>query len=92
MNTLAAVAPQGTCGWQSATFTDDLARSSTEVTPAGLDGGTATSMTFLAKLTGFDASPAVTTPSHVRRRRRGEDVGRRAVDDLDGQARNWRRS
>jgi hypothetical protein len=59
-NIFAAVAPHGTCGWHSATFTDDLARSLTEVTCAGLDSGTATSITFFTKSTGLDASPAVT--------------------------------
>ena len=61
LNTFAAVTPHGTCGWHNATLTDDLARSSTDVTPAGLAGGTATSITLLANVTGLDASPAVTT-------------------------------
>ena len=52
--------PHGTSGWHNATLTDDLARSVTDVTSAGLDGGTATSIMFLAKSDGLDASPAVT--------------------------------
>src|SRR5216683_3350105 len=60
LNTFAAVVPHGTSGWHNATLTDDLARSVTDVTLAGLDGGTATSITFLAKSDGLDASPAVT--------------------------------
>src|ERR1700730_3320893 len=61
LNTFAAVTPHGTCGWHNATLTDDFARSLTDVIFAGLDGGTATSMMFLAKSDGPDASPAVTT-------------------------------
>src|SRR5215813_6189748 len=61
LNTFAATVPHGTCGWHKAVLTDDLARSLTEVTLAGLLGGTATSMTFLAKSCGLDALPAVTT-------------------------------
>jgi len=59
--TFCAVAPHGTCGWHSATLTPLLARSFTLVTPAGLLGGTATSMTFLAKFVDVDAPPALTT-------------------------------
>src|SRR6266496_6052052 len=61
LNTSAATVPHGTCGWHNATFTDDLASLSTDVTCAGLDGGTAISKMFLAKFDGLDASPAVTT-------------------------------
>ena len=61
LNTFAAVVPHGTCGWHNATLTDDFARLSTDVTPAGLAVGTATSITLLANVTGLDASPAVTT-------------------------------
>src|SRR5580704_14283662 len=61
LNTAAATTPHGTCGWHSATLTDDLARSFTDVTCAGLLSGTATSAVFLAKSTGMAASPAVTT-------------------------------
>src|SRR5215472_15736291 len=61
LNTSAATSPHGTCGWHSATLTDFFARSFTDVTFAGLLGGTATSMMFLAKFCGFDASPAETT-------------------------------
>src|SRR5215468_11685435 len=61
LNTSAATAPQGTCGWHSATLTDFFARSFTDVTFAGLFGGTATSMVFLTKSCGLDASPAETT-------------------------------
>src|SRR5260370_12240369 len=57
-NTFAAVAPHGTCGWHSATCTDDLARSGTDVTPAGLGGGTSSSITFLTDVNGFGAAPA----------------------------------
>ena len=63
LNTSAATTPHGTCGWHSATLTDDFARSLTDVTFAGLFGGTATSMVFLAKSCGLDASPALTTVS-----------------------------
>src|ERR1700746_186088 len=63
LNPAAATTPQGTCGWRSATLTDDLARSLTDVTLAGLLGGTAISAVFLAKSCGLDASPAVTTVS-----------------------------
>ena len=63
LNTSAATTPHGTCGWHSATLTDDFARSFTDVTFAGLFGGTATSMVFLAKFFGLDASPALTTVS-----------------------------
>src|SRR5690348_12635651 len=62
LNTSAATTPHGTCGWHSATLTDFFARSFTDVTFAGLLGGTATSMVFLAKFCGLDASPAETTP------------------------------
>ena len=55
------VTPHGTAGWHNATLTDDFASSLTDVTFAGLLGGTATSMMFLAKFRGPDASPAVTT-------------------------------
>src|SRR6202042_1922208 len=55
--------PHGTCGWHSATLTDFFARSFTEVTFAGFFGGVATSMVFLAKVCGLDASPALTTES-----------------------------
>src|SRR5262249_4019903 len=51
----------GTWGWHSATLTDFFAKSFTDVTFAGLFGGTATSMVFLAKFCGLDASPAETT-------------------------------
>src|SRR5580698_11606874 len=61
LNTSAATTPHGTCGWHSATLTDDLARSLTDVTCPGLFGGTATSAVFLAKSCGLDASPALTT-------------------------------
>src|SRR5215469_8162660 len=61
LNTSPATTPHGTCGWHSATLTDDLARSLTDVTFAGLLGGTATSAVFLAKSCGLDASPALTT-------------------------------
>src|SRR5215813_7776022 len=63
LNTSAATTPHGTCGWHSATLTDFFARSFTDVTFAGLLGGVATSMTFLAKFCGLDASPALTTVS-----------------------------
>src|SRR5271169_5644398 len=63
LNTSPATTPHGTCGWHSATLTDDLARSVTDVTFAGLLGGTATSAVFLAKSVGLDASPALTTVS-----------------------------
>src|SRR5580693_2825650 len=63
LNTSAATTPHGTCGWHSATLTDDLARSLTDVTCPGLFGGTATSMVFFAKSCGLDASPALTTES-----------------------------
>src|SRR5215471_18737468 len=61
LNTSAATTPHGTCGWHSATLTDFFARSFTEDTLPGLFGGVATSMTFLAKFCGLDASPALTT-------------------------------
>src|SRR6266702_7413685 len=61
LNTSAATTPHGTCGWHSATLTDFFARSFTDVTFAGLFGGTATSIVFLAKFCGPDASPAETT-------------------------------
>src|ERR1700755_2090703 len=61
LNTSAATTPHGTCGWHSATLTDFFARSFTDVTFAGLFGGTATSMVFLAKVCGPEASPALTT-------------------------------
>src|SRR5215475_3466320 len=61
LNTSAATTPHGTCGWHSATLTDFLARSFTDVTFPGLSGGVATSMTFLAKFCGLAASPALTT-------------------------------
>src|SRR5215472_12369245 len=61
LKTSDATTPQGTCGWHSATLTDDFARSLTDVTFAGLAGGTATCMVFLAKDCGLDASPALTT-------------------------------
>src|SRR5499427_1453396 len=63
VNTSAATTPHGTCGWHSATLTDDFARSFTDVTFAGLSGGVATSMVFLAKFCGPDASPALPTAS-----------------------------
>src|SRR5580704_323958 len=63
LNTPAATTPHGTCGWHNATLTDDLARSLTDVTFAGLLGGTAISAVFLAKSCGLAASPAVTTVS-----------------------------
>src|SRR5215469_7051086 len=65
LNTCAATTPHGTCGWHTATLTDDFARSLTDVTWAGLFGGTATSMVFLAKVCGLAASPALTTVSMV---------------------------
>src|SRR6266576_2446605 len=61
LNTSAATTPHGTCGWHSATLTDFFARLLTDFTFAGLFGGTATSMMFLAKFCGLDASPAETT-------------------------------
>src|SRR5215467_9833261 len=61
LNTSDATTPHGTCGWHNATLTDFFARSFTEVTFAGLFGGTATSAVFLAKICGLDASPAETT-------------------------------
>ena len=61
LKTSAATTPHGTCGWHKAVLTDDFARSLTDVTFAGLLGGTATSMTFLAKFCGLDALPGVTT-------------------------------
>src|SRR6516164_5152209 len=61
LNTSVATTPHGTCGWHKAVLTDDLARSFTEVTLAGLLGGTATSAVFLAKSCGLDALPGVTT-------------------------------
>src|SRR5215467_3653495 len=61
LNTSAATTPHGTCGWHSATLTELFARSVTEDTFPGLFGGVATSMMFLAKFCGLDASPAVTT-------------------------------
>src|ERR1700759_1723267 len=63
LNTCEATTPHGTLGWHKATLTDDFARSRTEVTFAGLLGGTAISAVFLAKSFGLDASPAVTTVS-----------------------------
>src|SRR5215831_1552185 len=63
LNTSAATTPHGTCGWHSATLTDDFARSFTDVTLPGLLGGVATSMMFLAKFCGLAASPAVTSVS-----------------------------
>jgi hypothetical protein len=63
LNTSAATTPHGTFGWHNATLTDDFARSLTDVTFAGLVGGTATSAVFLAKSCGLDASPALTTVS-----------------------------
>src|SRR5262249_13773171 len=61
LNCCAASTRHGTCGWHNAVLTDDFARSSTDVTFAGLLGGTATSAVFLAKSCGLDASPALTT-------------------------------
>src|SRR5216683_7684708 len=61
LNTSAATTPHGTCGWHNATLTDFFARLLTDFTFAGLFGGTATSMMFLAKFCGLDASPAETT-------------------------------
>src|SRR6266576_4328644 len=55
LKTSAATTPHGTSGWHRATLTDDFARSLTEVTLAGLFGGTAISMMFLAKFCGVDA-------------------------------------
>src|SRR5215475_9404904 len=63
LNTSAATLPHGTCGWHSATLTDDFARSVTDATCAGLLGGTATSAMFFAKSCGPDASPAETSVS-----------------------------
>src|ERR1700734_440650 len=63
LNTSAATTPHGTCGWHSATLADFFARSCTEVTFPGFFGGVATSMVFLAKVCGLDASPALTTES-----------------------------
>src|SRR6516162_1700982 len=45
LKTFAATVPHGTCGWHSATLTDDLARSATAATCPGLAGGTAISIT-----------------------------------------------
>src|SRR5205814_3274458 len=61
LNTCAATTPHGTCGWHSATLTDDFARSLADVTFAGLSGGTATSITFSEKFCGLDALPVLTT-------------------------------
>src|SRR6476661_1752626 len=61
LTTSAATVPHGTAAWQRATFTRLLARSPTPVTLAGLLGGTAISMTFLAKSCGVVASPASVT-------------------------------
>src|SRR5579871_5271252 len=61
LNTAAAVTPHGTAGAQIATLTAGLANEATAVTLAGLAGGTAISMVFLAKVIGLDASPAFTT-------------------------------
>src|ERR1700735_3284624 len=58
-DTLPATTPHGTFGWHNAVLTDDFARSLTDVTFAGLLGGTATSAVFLAKSCGLDASPAL---------------------------------
>src|SRR6476661_8687141 len=49
-STLSVAAPQGTWGAQTTTFTPGLARSEKELIDAGLDGGTAISRTFVAKL------------------------------------------
>src|SRR6516225_2732656 len=61
LNTSAATTPHGTFGSHNAVLTDDFARSFTDVTLAGLLGGTAISAVFLAKSCGLDASPALTT-------------------------------
>src|SRR6516225_6890772 len=63
LNTSAATTPHGTFGSHSATLTEDLTRSLTDVTLAGLLGGTAISAVFFAKSCGLDASPAVTIVS-----------------------------
>src|SRR5215469_15381719 len=63
LKTSAAILPHGTCGWHSATLTDDFAKSVTDATCPGLLGGTATSAMFFAKSCGLDASPAETTVS-----------------------------
>src|SRR5215469_4586406 len=49
LNISAATTPHGTCGWHSATLTDDFARSFTDVTLPGSLKATATSMVFLAQ-------------------------------------------
>ena len=63
VNTFAAIAPHGTCGWHSADL--DRRSSARSFTAgdacAGLAGGTAISMTFLAKSFGSEAAPAATT-------------------------------
>src|SRR6478752_2728396 len=51
-STVAVAAPQGTWGAQTTTFTPGFARSAKALIDAGLDGGTAISRTFVAKLTG----------------------------------------
>ena len=61
VKTFSAVAPHGTCDWQSATFTPFFARSLTVVMCAGFAGGVAISITFLTKGVGLAASPADTT-------------------------------
>src|SRR2546429_6867897 len=61
LNTSAATTPHGTCGWHSATLTESSARSLTDSTFPGLSGGVATSMVFLAKFCGLEASPEETT-------------------------------
>src|SRR6478752_1399651 len=59
-STVSAAAPQGTCGAQTTTFTPGLARSAKELIDAGLDGGTAISRTFVAKLAG---APSISSAS-----------------------------
>ena len=55
-STVSVAAPQGTCGAQTTTFTPGLARSAKELIDAGLDGGTAISRTFVAKLAGVPST------------------------------------
>src|SRR6478752_727005 len=62
-NTFVAMPPQGTCAWQTATFTPGFARSFTEAMLAGLAAGTAISPTFLANGVEEAAPPALMTAS-----------------------------
>src|SRR3954452_14686344 len=61
VSALRAVLPQGTASSQSTTLTPGLARSDSWVMPAGLAGGTAISITFLANVLGSVAALAATT-------------------------------